>query len=195
MSRALSYRDALNEAMTQEMRRDPGVFIYGIDVGDHKRIFNSTKGLVEEFGSDRCFSTPLSEDAMAGFGLGAAANGLRPVHVHMRVDFLLLALNQLVNMAATHLYGSGGAMPVPMVVRAIIGRGWGQSFQHSKSLQSWFAHIPGLKVVMPATPRDAKGMLVAAIRDDNPVVFIEHRWLYDAVGEVPDDARSVGLDG
>ncbi len=195
MSRILSYRDALNEAMALEMRRDSGVFVYGIDVGDHKRIFNSTKGLVEEFGPHRCFSTPLAEDAMTGFGLGAAINGMRPVHVHMRVDFLLLGLNQLVNMVATHRYGSGGQMAVPMVIRAIIGRGWGQSFQHSKSLQSWFAHIPGLKVVMPATPRDAKGMLIAAIRDDNPVVFIEHRWLYDAEGEVPEGADPLPLEG
>jgi pyruvate/2-oxoglutarate/acetoin dehydrogenase E1 component len=195
MTRALSYRDALNEALKLEMRADPSVFVYGIDVGDHKRIFNSTRGLVEEFGGARCFSTPLSEDAMTGFGLGAAINGMRPVHVHMRVDFLLLGLNQLVNMAATHLYGSGGTMPVPMVIRAIIGRGWGQSFQHSKTLQSWFAHIPGLKVVMPSTPRDAKGMLIAAIRDDNPVVFIEHRWLYDVVGEVPEGDAPLPLEG
>jgi acetoin:2,6-dichlorophenolindophenol oxidoreductase subunit beta len=190
-----SYRDALNQALAEEMRRDPRVFVYGIDVGDHKRIFNSTKGLVEEFGPRRCFSTPLAEDAMTGFGLGAAINGMRPVHVHMRVDFLLLGINQLVNMIATHCYGSGGSMKVPMVIRAIIGRGWGQSYQHSKSLHSWFAHVPGLKVVMPSTPRDAKGMLIAAIRDDNPVVFIEHRWLYDAMGEVPDDCGSIGLEG
>jgi pyruvate dehydrogenase E1 component beta subunit len=195
MNRILSYRDALNEAMTLEMRRDNSVFVYGIDVGDHKRIFNSTKGLVEEFGPQRCFSTPLAEDAMTGFGLGAAINGMRPVHVHMRVDFLLLGLNQLVNMIATHHYGSGGQMSVPMVIRAIIGRGWGQSFQHSKALQSWFAHIPGLKVVMPSTPRDAKGMLIAAIRDDNPVVFIEHRWLYDVEGEVTDGGDPLPLEG
>ena len=195
MSRTITYRDALNEAMREEMRRDSAVFTYGIDVGDHKRIFNSTKGLVEEFGPTRCFSTQLAEDAMTGFGLGAAINGMRPVHVHMRVDFLLLGMNQLVNMIATHTYGAGGTMKVPMVIRAIIGRGWGQSYQHSKALHSWFAHVPGLKVVMPATPRDAKGMLVAAIRDDNPVVFIEHRWLYDAVGEVPEDCSGIGLEG
>jgi pyruvate dehydrogenase E1 component beta subunit len=195
MSRTITYREALNEALTEEMRRDQSVFVYGIDVGDHKRIFNSTKGLVEEFGPARCFSTPLAEDAMTGFGLGAAINGMRPVHVHMRMDFLLLGMNQLVNMIASHCYGSGGTMQVPMVIRAIIGRGWGQSYQHSKALHSWFAHVPGLKVVMPATPRDAKGMLIAAIRDDNPVVFIEHRWLYDAVGDVPDDASSIHLDG
>jgi pyruvate dehydrogenase E1 component beta subunit len=195
MSRMITYRDALNEATAEEMRRDPGVFTYGIDVADHKRIFNSTKGLVEEFGSERCFSTPLSEDAMTGFGMGAAINGMRPIHVHMRVDFLLLGINQLVNMIATHHYGSGGSMKVPLVIRAIIGRGWGQSYQHSKSLHSWFAHIPGLKVVMPSTPHDAKGMLIAAIRDDNPVVFIEHRWLYDALGEVPENGGPVSLEG
>ena len=195
MTRTLSYRDALNEAMTLEMRRDPRVFTYGIDVDDHKRIFDSTRNLVEEFGPARCFSTPLSEDAMTGFGLGAAINGMRPVHVHMRLDFLLLGLNQLVNMIATHRYGSGGHMAVPMVIRAIVGRGWGQSFQHSKSLQSWFAHVPGLKVVMPSTPADAKGMLIAAIRDENPVVFIEHRWLYDVQSEVPEDEDSRSLDG
>jgi len=194
MSRSITYRDALNEAMTQEMRRDENVFTYGIDVADHKRIFDSTKGLLEEFGSNRCFSTPLSEDAMTGFGLGSAINGLRPVHVHMRVDFFVLAMNQLINMIASYHYGSAGLFKVPMVIRAIIGRGWGQSFQHSKSLHSWFAHIPGLKVVMPSTPQDAKGMLIAAIRDENPVVFIEHRWLYDAIGEVSEEPFVTSLD-
>jgi len=195
MSRSITYRQALNEAMTQEMRREDGVFVYGIDVADHKRIFDSSKNLVEEFGPDRCFSTPLSEDAMTGFGLGAAINGMRPIHVHMRVDFFVLAMNQLINMIAPYHYSTSGKLKVPMVIRAIIGRGWGQSFQHSKSLHSWFAHIPGLKVVMPSTPRDAKGMLIAAIRDDNPVIFIEHRWLYDAVGEVPEEAESLPLEG
>jgi acetoin:2,6-dichlorophenolindophenol oxidoreductase subunit beta len=195
MSRQITYRDALNEAMTQEMRRDDNVFTYGIDVADHKRIFDSTKGLVEEFGTERCFSTPLSEDAMTGFGLGAAINGMRPVHVHMRVDFFVLAMNQLINMIASYHYGTSGKLKVPMVIRAIIGRGWGQSFQHSKSLHSWFAHIPGLKVVMPSTPKDAKGMLISAIRDDNPVIFIEHRWLYDAVGEVPEESGGLPLEG
>ncbi len=194
MTRKISYREALNEAMTLEMRRDSSVFVYGIDVADHKRIFNSSKGLVEEFGANRCFSTPLSEDAMTGFGLGAAINGLRPIHVHMRIDFFLLAMNQLVNMVSTHRYGSGGSMKVPMVIRAITGRGWGQSYQHSKTLQSWYAHIPGIKVVMPTSPRDAKGLLMSAIQDDNPVVFLEHRWLYDVEGEVPEDLEPLPLD-
>ena len=195
MSRSITYRQALNEAMAQEMRREDGVFVYGIDVADHKRIFDSSKNLVEEFGPDRCFSTPLSEDAMTGFGLGAAINGMRPIHVHMRVDFFVLAMNQLINMIAPYHYSTSGKLKVPMVIRAIIGRGWGQSFQHSKSLHSWFAHIPGLKVVMPSTPKDAKGMLIAAIRDDNPVIFIEHRWLYDAVGEVPEGNEALPLEG
>ncbi len=182
-----TYCEALNEAMTQEMERDSRVILYGLDVPDHKGIFGSTKNIAEKFGSERCFGTPLSEDAMLGFGLGAAINGLRPIHVHIRVDFLLLAMNQLVNMVSCYRYMSGGQLNVPLVIRAVIGRGWGQSFQHSKSLQSFFAHIPGLKVVMPSTPRDAKGLLISAIRDNNPVVFLEHRWLYFIEGEVPEE--------
>ncbi|MBI4040698.1 MAG: alpha-ketoacid dehydrogenase subunit beta [Deltaproteobacteria bacterium] len=182
--RTLSYRQAINEAIQQEMERDPRVFIYGLDVPDHKRIFGSTVGLLEKFGSERCFGTPLSEDAMTGFGLGAALNGLRPIHVHIRVDFLLLALNQLFNMISCYRYMTGGKCAIPLVIRAVIGRGWGQSFQHSKSLQSIFAHIPGLKVIMPTSPQDAKGLMIAAIRDNNPVIVLEHRWLYDVEGDV-----------
>jgi len=195
MIRTITYRDAINEAIVQEMRRDPSVFVYGIDVADHKRILGSLKNLVEEFGKERCFSTPLSEDAMTGFGLGTAINGMRPIHVHMRVDFMLLAMNQLINMIASYHYGTCGAVKIPMVIRAIIGCGWGQSWQHSKTLHSWFAHIPGLKVVMPSTPKDAKGMLISAIRDDNPVVFIEHRWLYDVIGDVDEKSNSFSLEG
>ena len=183
MSR-LTYCEAIREAIVQEMRRDERVILYGLDVNDHKGIFGSTKGIVQEFGSQRCFGTPLSEDSMTGFGIGAAINGLRPIHVHIRVDFLLLAMNQLINVASSYRYMTGGRLSVPLVIRAVIGRGWGQSFQHSKSLHSVFAHFPGLKVVMPSTPRDAKGLLISAIQDDNPVIFIEHRWLYDVSGEV-----------
>ena len=195
MTRKISYRDAINEALVQEMERDPNVIVYGIDVADHKRIFGSTNHLSEKFGNKRCFSTPLCEDTLVGFGLGAALNGLRPVNVHMRVDFLLLAMNQLINMVSSFRYGSGGQTKVPLVIRAVIGKGWGQSYQHSKSLQSFFAHIPGLKVVMPTTPKDAKGLLVAAIRDDNPVIIIEHRFLYDVVDEVPNEPYEVPLSG
>ena len=193
MNRMITYRQAINEALVAEMARDERVFIYGIDVADHKRTFGSSDGILEKFGPKRCFSTPLCEDTLVGFGLGAAINGLRPINVHMRVDFLLLAMNQLVNMVASFTYGSDGKVAVPLVIRAIIGRGWGQSYQHSKSLQSFFAHIPGLKVIMPTTPRDAKGLLVSAIRDNNPVVFIEHRWLYDAVGKVPEDMKPIEI--
>jgi len=195
MKRVITYRQALNEAMIMEMRRDASVFLYGIDVADHKRTFGSGNGILEEFGENRCFSTPLSEDAMTSFGLGAAISGLRPIHVHMRVDFMILAMNELTNMIASFCYGSCSRLKVPMVIRAVIGRGWGQSWQHSKTLHSWFAHIPGLKVVMPSTPCDAKGMLVAAIRDNNPVIFIEHRWLYDVMGEVPEGDKQEPLMG
>jgi len=191
--RKISYREALNEAMIQEMERDPNVFVYGLDVSDHKRIFGSTVGLVEKFGPERCFETPLSEDAMTGFGLGAAINGLRPIHIHTRVDFMILAMNQIVNMLSNYRYMVGGKLKVPMVIRAIVGRGWGQSSQHSKSLHSIFAHIPGLKVVLPTTPKDAKGLLISAIRDDNPVIFMEHRWLYDTIGEVPEGPETIPL--
>lgn len=191
--REITYREALNEAMIQEMQRDKNVFVYGLDVSDHKRIFGSTEGLVEKFGKDRCFMTPLSEDAMAGVGLGAAINGLRPIHVHVRVDFLLLAMNQIANMISNARYMSGGKLKVPLVIRAIVGRGWGQSAQHSKSMHSVFAHIPGLKVVLPTTPKDAKGLLISAIRDDNPVVFIEHRWLYFTKGEVPKESKAIPI--
>jgi len=194
MTRTITYRQALNEALAGEMRADPGVFVYGIDVADHKAIFGSVEGLVKEFGPNRCFSTPLSEEAMTGFGLGAAISGMRPVHIHIRVDFFLLAMNQLVNMVSNFQYGTLGQYKVPLVIRAVIGRGWGQAYQHSKSMQSWFAHIPGLKVVMPSTPSDAKGMLISAIRDDNPVIFIEHRWLYDVSGPVADGAQPIPLD-
>lgn len=191
-TRMITFVEALNEAMTQEMRRDPRVFLFGLDVTDHKRIFGSTRGL-EVFGPKRFFGTPLSEEAMTGVALGAAISGLRPIHVHIRVDFLLLAMNQLANMVATTRYGSAGKLKVPLVIRAVIGRGWGQGFQHSKSLQSVFAHIPGLKVVMPSRPYDAKGLLIAAIRDDNPVIFLEHRWLYWLRGRVPREPYVVPL--
>ncbi len=195
MDRKITYRNGINEALHQEMERDDNVFIYGLDVDDHKQIFDSHTGLLNRFGSQRVFSTPLSESALMGFGLGAAIKGLRPINVHIRVDFLILAMNQLANMVASYSYGSGGSLKVPLTIRAVIGRGWGQSYQHSKSLQSIFAHIPGLKVVMPTTARDAKNMLVAAIRDDNPVIVLEHRWLYDAEGNVPEEYETTSLSG
>lgn len=187
MKNFTTYREGLNLAIAEEMEKDPSVFIFGLDVPDHKRIFGSTKGLVEKFGKERCFGTPLSEDAMTGVALGAAISGLRPIHVHIRVDFMMLAMNQIVNMISNLRYMSGGKLSIPLVIRAVIGRGWGQASQHSKSLHSFFAHIPGLKVVMPATPQDAYSLLRSSIRDNNPVIFLEHRWLYEIEGEINQD--------
>lgn len=191
--RIINFSQAINEALIQEMRRDSRVFVYGIGVSDHIKIFGTTAGLLEEFGPERCFDTPLSEEGMTGFGFGAAISGLRPVHIHIRVDFLLLAINQLINHIANFAYGTQGQMGVPMVIRAIIGRGWGQGYQHSKSLFSYFTHIPGLKVIAPATPYDAKGLLISAIRDNNPIIFFEHRWLYWGEGNVPIDPYEVSI--
>ena len=191
--RRISYCDALREATRLEMARDPSVFVYGIGVNNHARIFGTTDGLAEEFGSERCFDTPISEDCMTGFGLGAAIKGLRPIHVHIRVDFLILATNQLINMISNYIYNTGGRVKVPLVIRAVVGRGWGQGSQHSKSLFSLFTHIPGLKVIAPTTPFDAKGLLTAAIRDDNPVICLEHRWLYWAEDDVPEEPYEVPI--
>ena len=191
--RKISYCEAINEALVQEMERDKNVFVYGIGVPDHKRIFGSTNHLVEKFGSERCFDTPLAEDSMTGLALGAALNGLRPILIHARVDFLLLTVNQIANMLSSYRYASAGKEKVPIVIRSVIGRGWGQSCQHSKSMQSIFAHIPGLKVVMPTTPYDAKGLLISSIRDDNPVLYLEHRWLYYAEDEVPKKSYTIPI--
>lgn len=189
MTQILTYKEALVLAQTREMETDSSVFVFGLDVPDHKSIFGSTTNLLQKFGKKRCFGTPLSEDAMTGVALGAALNGLRPIHVHIRVDFMLLAMNQIANMISKMRYVSGGKLQVPLVIRAIIGRGWGQGAQHSKTLHSFFAHIPGLKVIMPTTSQDAYSMLRTAIRDDNPVISLEHRWLYDIPGKVDENVK------
>ena len=186
-SRILSYVDALREAVCQEMDSDERVFVFGLDVDDHKGIQGSTLGLQERFGEERVFGTPLSEDAMTGVAIGAAVAGLRPIHVHIRMDFLLLCMNQLVNVAAKAHYMYGGSVRVPLVVRSIIGQSWGQGAQHSQGLHSLFMHVPGLKVVAPSNAHDAKGCMIAAIRDDNPVIFVEHRLLYSTKAYVPVD--------
>src|SRR5262250_3263934 len=190
-TRSLRYVEALAEAVAQEMELDPSVFVYGLDVDDHKAIQGSTKGLLERFGAERVFTTPLSEDAMTGFGIGAAMAGMRPVHVHIRMDFLMLCMNQLVNMASKAHYMYGGSVKVPMVVRSMIGKSWGQGAQHSQGLHSLFMHIPGLKVVAPSNAHDAKGCMIAAIRDDNPVIFVEHRLLYFSDAFVPAEPYEV----
>jgi pyruvate/2-oxoglutarate/acetoin dehydrogenase E1 component len=189
--RLLTYVDALREAVSQEMKRDPNVFVFGLDTDDHKAIQGSTRGLVEEFGPDRVFGTPLSEDAMTGVAIGAAMAGMRPIHVHIRMDFLMLAMNQLINIAAKGHYMYGGQINVPLVVRSMIGKSWGQGAQHSQGLHSMFMHVPGLKVVAPSNAHDAKGCLIAAIRDDNPVIFVEHRLLYFTDSYVPEQAYEV----
>jgi pyruvate dehydrogenase E1 component beta subunit len=183
--RLIRYVDALREAFDQEMTRDPSVFLFGLDVDDHKGIQGSTVGLQEKFGADRVFGTPLSEDAMTGVAIGAAMAGYRPIHVHIRMDFMLLCMNQLINMGAKSHYMYNGEVKVPLVVRTMIGRSWGQGGQHSQALHSLFMHIPGLKVVAPSNANDAKGCMIAAIRDNNPVIFIEHRLLYSVDGYVP----------
>jgi len=179
-----TFRESIAMGIRDSMRADPSVFIFGLDVPDHKRIYGSTVGILEEFGPSRCFGTPLSEDAMTGVALGAAISGLKPIHVHIRADFMLLGMNQIANMISTIHYISGGKINVPLVIRAVIGRGWGQGAQHSKSLHGVFAHIPGIKVVMPTTPQDAYSLMRTSIEDPNPVLFLEHRWFYDISGKV-----------
>ncbi len=182
--RTLSYVDAIREATDQEMARDPAVIVFGLDVDDPKAIQGTLRGLVTKYGPERVFGTPLSEDAMTGAAIGMALAGLRPIHVHIRMDFLMLAMNQLVNVAAKSRYMYGGQVNVPLVVRSMIGKSWGQGAQHSQGLHSFFMHVPGLKVVAPATPHDAKGCLIAAVRDDDPVLYVEHRLLHFQKGPV-----------
>ena len=186
-SRVMTYAEALNEALREEMRRDPAVFVMGEDVAvwGGGGVFGVTKGLVEEFGSERVRDTPISEEAIAAVAVGAAATGSRPVAEIMYVDFIGLAMEPIVNQAAKLRYMFGGKAKVPLVIRAQEGAGRGNAAQHSQSLEAWFCHIPGLKVVTPSTPADAKGLLKTAIRDDNPVIFLEHKVLYFTKGEVP----------
>lgn len=193
MSRELKYFQALNEAVDVCMAKDPSVYIIGLGVPDPKGIFGSTSGLQEKYGSGRVMDMPCSENAMTGVAIGSALVGMRPIMTHQRIDFALLALEQIVNQAANWHYMFGGQKGIPLVVRLIVGRGWGQGPQHSQSLQAWFAHVPGLKVVMPATPYDAKGLLISSIEDNNPVIFIEHRWLYGISGHVPEGVCRVPL--
>lgn len=183
-----TYSSALNDALRREMRRDQSVIVMGEDVerwGDGGGVFAVTKNLVDEFGRVRVRDTPISEEAIVAIGVGAAMTGLRPVVELMYSDFLTLAMEPLVNQAAKIRYMFGGQARVPLVVRTNVGASGGKAAQHSQSLESWLVHTPGLKVVAPATPADAAGLLMTAIRDDNPVVFLEHKLLYFAKGEVP----------
>lgn len=185
MSRILTFAKAVNEGIAEAMSQDVSVICYGLGVDDPKGVFGTTLGLQNRFGKDRVFDMPTSENGMLGVGIGASLNGIRPIMTHQRVDFFLLALDQLVNNAAKWHYMFGGQSSVPITIRLLIGCGWGQGPTHSQSLQAWLAHIPGLKVVAPTTASDAKGLLLSSIFDDNPVVFLEHRWLHNLEGEVP----------
>ena len=177
MNRELKFSQAINEAVDLCMAKDPAVYIMGLGVPDPKGIFGTTLGLQQKYGSKRVMDMPASENAMTGVAIGSALVGMKPIMTHQRMDFALLAIDQIVNQAANWHYMFGEQVNVPIVIRMIIGRGWGQGPQHSQSLQAWFAHVPGLKVVMPATAYDAKGLLIAGIEYNNPIIFIEHRWL------------------
>ncbi len=187
MPRLINYAQAVNEALMQAMARDDSVICYGLGTDDPKGVFGTTLGLQERFGEDRVFDMPTSENAMTGVAIGAALNGIRPVMTHQRLDFFLLAMDQLVNNAAKWHYMFGSQASVPITIRLLIGRGWGQGPTHSQNLQAWFAHVPGLKVVMPTTAYDAKGLLLESIFDDNPVIILEHRWLYNLESDVPEN--------
>ncbi len=182
----MTYREALNQAMSEEMRRDDRVFLMGEEVGFYKGAYKVSKGLLDEFGPMRVLDTPITELGFTGLGVGAAMVGLRPIVEMMTFNFSILALDQIVNSAAKMLYMSGGQLPVPMVIRGPGGAGHQLGAQHSQALESWFCHVPGLKVVMPSTPADAKGLLKSAVRDNNTVICIESEVLYGTRGEVPE---------
>jgi pyruvate dehydrogenase E1 component beta subunit len=191
--RVLDYHEAIREALQQAMRQDKRVFIMGQGIDDLDGMFGATKDLHREFGRERVFDTPLSENALTGISIGAALAGMRPIHFHNRPDFLLLAMDQLVNHAAKWSYMFGGAKNVPLVVWACIGRGWGGAAQHSQALQGLFMHVPGLKLVMPATCYDAKGLMLSAIADKNPVLIMDHRFNFNNKGFVPAEPYTVPI--
>lgn len=193
MMRELSYASAIREATIQSMERDETVYLMGLGATDPKGIFGTTLGLEDRFGSSRVLDMPTAENGMTGVAVGSALVGMRPVMVHQRIDFTLLALDQIANSAAKWYSMFNFQRSVPLTIRMILGRGWGQGPQHSQSLQATFGHFPGLKVAMPVTAYDAKGMLMSAIADPNPVLVLEHRWLHNIVGAVPEDAYETPL--
>ena len=189
----ITYRDALNQALREEMRRDPRVFLMGEEVGVYQGAYKVSRGLMQEFGERRVIDTPITEEGFTGVGVGAAMVGLRPVIEIMTWNFSMEAIDQIVNGAAKMLYMSGGQVKIPMVIRGPGGAAHQLGAQHSQSLESWYAHVPGLKVAAAATPYDAKGLLKSAIRDDDPVIFIEGETLYGSKGEVPDEEYLIPL--
>jgi len=189
----ISYREALNQALREEMRRDERVFLIGEEVAYYQGAFKVSKGFLEEFGPRRVVDTPITEASFTGVGIGAAMVGLRPVIEMMTFNFAILALDQIVNNAVKIRYMSGGQLSVPIVIRGPGSAAHQLAAQHSQSLESWFCHVPGLKVIMPATPKDAKGLLKSAIRDENPVIFIEAQLLYATKGEVPEGEYTIPI--
>lgn len=189
----MTFAQALNNAHKLEMQRDPNIYVAGEDVGVYGGIFGVTGGLLDQFGDKRVRDTPITESAIIGTAVGAAAAGLRPVIELMFVDFIGVALDQLYNQAAKMKYMFGGKAKLPITLRTTCGAGMGAAAQHSQCLEAWFMHIPGLKVAMPSTPYDAKGLLISAIRDDNPVVFLEHKMLYGTQGEVSEESYTIPL--
>ncbi len=191
--RGIPYKEALREAQIQLMQQDESVFILGEGVDNGGWIFGSTTGLQEQFGQERVMDIPIAENGLTGVAIGAAIAGMKPIFVHMRMDFLPMCMDQIINHAAKWHYMTGGRINVPLVIRSIIGRGWGSAAQHSQALHGLFLHVPGLKIVMPSTPYDAKGLFIAAVQDGNPVLFVEHRWIYDYVGYVPEEMYTVPI--
>ena len=191
--REITYLEAIREAMTQEMERDETVFLIGEDIGEYGGAFQVTYGMLEQFGPDRILDTPITELALTGAAVGAALIGMRPIAEIMFMDFTTLASEQLVNQAAKLRFMFGGNATVPMVLRTPAGSGTGAAEHHSQSFENWFTHVPGLKVVMPSTPYDAKGLLISAIRDNNAVLFIEHKLLYKMKGPVPEESYTIPL--
>lgn len=191
--RQISYRQAINEALREEMHRDDRVFLMGEDIGQHGGAFAVTQGLWDEFGPARVLNTPISEAAIGGVATGAALTGMRPVAEFMYIDFMASAMDEIANQTAKLRYMFGGKARVPVVFRTQGGAGRGNAAQHSQSLEVWFVHVPGLMVVMPSTPYDAKGLLKSAIRDDNPIIFIEHKLLYSTEGPVPEEDYTLPL--
>lgn len=189
--RIINFAEAINEALRQAMRLSDEVFVFGQLVDNPSGIFHTTTGLVEEFSERRVFDTPVAESAMTGVALGAGLAGMRPVLVHQRLDFMLFSMDMLVNWAALWRYKSGGKSGVPFTIRAVVGKGWGQGPQHSKSLQAWFAHVPGLRVAIPSTPFDAKGLLMGAVFGEDPTIIIEGRPLFSMVDVVPEEPYQV----
>jgi len=189
----VTFSKAINIGIEQAMKKDRSVVCFGLGVTDPKGVFNTTLNLEEKFGSNRVFDMPTSENAMTGIAIGMSMNGFKPLMTHQRLDFFLLAMDQLVNSASKWHYMFGSKISIPITIRLIIGRGWGQGPTHSQNLQSWFAHIPGLKVVMPTSPVDAKGLLLSSIFDPNPVLFLEHRWLHNSIGNIPKELEMIEI--